>query len=190
VLSRIRHPSPAMVVACAALAVALGGVGYAATVLPANSVGLVQLKANSVNSAKVLNGSLLKADFKPGQIPSGPAGAAGPAGPAGPAGAAGPAGPAGPAGAAAAKFWATLDTNGLLLKGSGVASTSHPSPGLNYVKFNSDINNCASVATIYGPGANYGMVAAQIQASDTLAVGTTNTAGAPTNQPISVAVFC
>ena len=85
-----------MVVACVALAVALGGVGYAATVLPANSVGLLQLKANSVNSAKVINASLLRADFKPGQLP---AGAPGPAGPAGPAGAAGPAGPAGPQGA-------------------------------------------------------------------------------------------
>jgi len=32
-------PSPAMVVACAALAVALGGAGYAARKLPRNSVG-------------------------------------------------------------------------------------------------------------------------------------------------------
>ena len=89
-----RHrPSPAIVLACLALAVALGGTGYAAIVLPANSVGTKQLKNNAVNSIKVANGSLLKADFKAGQIP---AGAAGPAGPAGPAGAAGAAGPAGP----------------------------------------------------------------------------------------------
>jgi hypothetical protein len=98
-LRRIPHPSPALVIACVALAVALGGVGYAATVIPRNSVGPLQLKANSVNSSKVLNGSLLKADFRRGQIPAGPrgpAGAIGPTGPAGPAGAAGPAGPAGP----------------------------------------------------------------------------------------------
>ena len=61
---RIRRLSPAMIVACIALAVALGGVGYAATVLPANSVGALQLKANAVNSSKVLNGSLLKADTR------------------------------------------------------------------------------------------------------------------------------
>jgi hypothetical protein len=86
-----------MVIACSALAIALGGTGIAATVaLAPNSVGTTQLKANAVVSAKVKNGSLLRADFKAGQIPAGPAGRAGPAGPAGPAGAAGAAGPAGP----------------------------------------------------------------------------------------------
>jgi hypothetical protein len=82
-----RHrPSPAMVIASLALLVALGGTGYAAIVLPANSVGTPQLKRNAVTSLKVKNGSLLKADFKAGQIPAGPAGPAGAAGPAGPAG--------------------------------------------------------------------------------------------------------
>ena len=42
--------------------------------------------------AKVKNGSLVKADFKAGQIPAGPRGAEGPPGAAGAAGAAGPAG--------------------------------------------------------------------------------------------------
>ena len=45
--------SPAMIVACIALAVALGGTGYAAIVLPANTVGTVQLKANAVTGPKV-----------------------------------------------------------------------------------------------------------------------------------------
>jgi hypothetical protein len=77
------RPSPAIVVASLALAVALGGTGYAALVLPANSVGTVQVK----------NGSLLAADFKKGQIPRGPAGPAGVAGATGPVGATGPTGP-------------------------------------------------------------------------------------------------
>ena len=81
VLKRVPRPSPALVIACAALTVALGGVGYAATVIPRNSVGPLQLKANSVNSSKVLNGSLIRADFRAGSIPRGPKGAAGPAGP-------------------------------------------------------------------------------------------------------------
>jgi hypothetical protein len=85
-----RRPSPAMVIACLALAVALGGTGYAAVRLPAASVGTAQLKSDAVTSLKVKNGSLLKVDFKSGQIP------AGTAGPAGPVGAAGPAGPPGP----------------------------------------------------------------------------------------------
>ncbi len=92
-----RHrPKPATVIACLALSVALGGTGYAAIVLPANSVGTAQLKNSAVNTLKVKNGSLLKADFKAGQIPAGAAGPAGPAGAAGPAGPAGAAGPAGP----------------------------------------------------------------------------------------------
>lgn len=102
----VRRPSPAMIVACIALLVALGGTSFAAaTQLARNSVGTAQLrnnavtnpkiKNNAVNSAKVANRSLLRTDFAPGQLPAGPTG---PQGPAGPAGAQGPAGPAGPAG--------------------------------------------------------------------------------------------
>jgi Collagen triple helix repeat (20 copies) len=83
-----------MVVAGVALIVALGGVSYAAAVLPKNSVGTAQLKKNAVTgaklkrnaitgaklrknavtSAKVKNGTLLADDFKPGQLPAGPQG--------------------------------------------------------------------------------------------------------------------
>jgi len=84
--------SPATVIAALALLVALGGTAYAAVVLPANSVGVVQLKNNAVSSPKVLDRSLLARDFAPGQIPAGSAGPAGPGGPAGPAGPAGPSG--------------------------------------------------------------------------------------------------
>ena len=52
--------SYANVVASLALFLALGGVGYAATQLPNNSVGTPQLKANAVTSGKVKNGTLLK----------------------------------------------------------------------------------------------------------------------------------
>ncbi len=87
----LRRPSPAMVVACAALAVALGGTSYATVLqVPRASVGTAQLKTgavttkklapNAVTSAKVRNGSLLKADFGPGQLPAGPTGPQGPAG--------------------------------------------------------------------------------------------------------------
>ena len=106
----LRRPSPAMVVACLALLVALGGTGMAAaTQLAKNSVGTAQLKDgavtnpkiknNAINSAKVASRSLLRSDFAPGQLPAGPTGPQGPAGlvgPAGPAGAAGPAGVVGP----------------------------------------------------------------------------------------------
>jgi hypothetical protein len=81
---RLRPPSPALVVACLALAISLSGVGYAvSTALPRNSVGPVQLRNNAVNSAKVKNASLRAADFAPGQIPAGKQGPVGPPGPAG-----------------------------------------------------------------------------------------------------------
>jgi len=85
-----RHlTSPAMLVACIALVVALGGVSYAAAVLPKNSVGTPQLKKKAVTGAKVKNGSLTAADFKAGQLPAGPQGSQGPQGPKGDTGAPG-----------------------------------------------------------------------------------------------------
>ncbi len=78
-----------MIVSIAALLVAVLGVtplGEAAynAVVPRNSVGTLQLKRNAVKAAKiapnairaghVLDGSLLTADFKAGQIPQGPKG--------------------------------------------------------------------------------------------------------------------
>ena len=67
-----RLPSPAMVVACIALTIALGGTAWAAT-LPRNSVGPAQLKRNAVTSIKVRNNSLTGADIREsrlGRVPS------------------------------------------------------------------------------------------------------------------------
>jgi len=90
---RPRLPSPAMLVACVALVVTLGGVSYAAGVLPEHSVGTAQLqkkavtraklKRNAVTGVKVRDGSLRAADFGSGQLPQGPKGDAGPQGPKG-----------------------------------------------------------------------------------------------------------
>ena len=83
--------SPALVVASLALLVALGGTSFAAVTVLA--------PRNSVASPQVVDFSLLRKDFKPGQIPAGPRGRTGARGPTGPAGPSGPAGPAGTAGA-------------------------------------------------------------------------------------------
>jgi hypothetical protein len=102
----VRRPSPAMMVACIALLVSLGGTSFAAaTQLARNSVGTAQLRNgavtnpklrnNAVNSAKVANRSLLRVDFVPGQIPAGPVGPQGPPGPPGPKGDTGAQGAAG-----------------------------------------------------------------------------------------------
>src|SRR5262245_60429377 len=85
-LLRVR-PTYANVTATLALFVALGGTSYAALKLP----------ANSVTSAQVKNGSLLKKDFKAGQLPAGKRGKTGAKGETGATGAAGAAGAAGTA---------------------------------------------------------------------------------------------
>ena len=98
------HPSPALVLACLALGIALGGTGYAAVLnVPDGSVTTAKIKngavttpklkndavtidklaANAVVSANVKNGTLLKDDFKSGQLPAGPPGPQGPQGPRG-----------------------------------------------------------------------------------------------------------
>jgi hypothetical protein len=103
------RPSPAMIVACTALFLVLGGGAYAATQLPKNSVGAAQLKRGAVTPEK-LSGSTRTALSTPG--PAGPAGATGPAGDRGPDGArgetglrgeAGPRGETGPKGEAGQK---------------------------------------------------------------------------------------
>lgn len=117
--------SYADVVGSLALFLALGGVSWAATSLPKNSVTSAQIRNGAVTSADVRNsslrgadlaagavgtrevrdGSLRAEDFAAGVLPKSgasgqsAAGAQGAAGPAGASGATGPAGPAGPQGA-------------------------------------------------------------------------------------------
>jgi hypothetical protein len=59
-----RLPSPALIVASLALAVALGGTTYAASALPRNSVGARQLKAGSVTTVKLAKGSVTSRQIK------------------------------------------------------------------------------------------------------------------------------
>ena len=113
-----RRPSPAMVVACLALLVALSGTGIAAvSALAPNSVGTAQLKSSAVTnpklasgavtSAKVRNSSLRRVDFAPNQLP------AGKQGPPGPTGAQGPKGDPGVIGAIAVRTASTVVPGGV-----------------------------------------------------------------------------
>jgi hypothetical protein len=61
-------PSPAMIVACVALFIALGGTSYAAATLAANSVGSKQLKKNAVTSAKIKSAAVTAAKVKDGTL--------------------------------------------------------------------------------------------------------------------------
>lgn len=183
------RPSPALVVACVALAVALGGTGYAAVVLPANSVGTRQLKAGAIVAAKVKPHSLLAVNFKAGQLPAGEQGATGLTGPAGP---------------GAAKFFATVLPNA-----DGTTATLGPSSGLApngiavqalgayQLAFTEDVGNCAVIA---GPGGKvssspalqvFGEAAAQTIGGGAVTVETFDQFGAPaTLASVTVAIFC
>jgi hypothetical protein len=104
---RKRLPSPALVVACVALAVALGGTSYAALRLPRNSVTTVQVK----------DFSLLSRDFKKGQLPAGPQG------------------PAGPPGPASTARWALVNPDGRIIAQSGGISARHAGDGYYVLDF-------------------------------------------------------
>ena len=67
---RLRAPSPAMVVACIALAVTLSGVSYAAA-LAKNSVGSAQLKDNAVGTKKVADNALTGSDINESTLAGG-----------------------------------------------------------------------------------------------------------------------
>jgi len=145
----------ANVTATLALVMAMGGTSYAAvTITGANikdrSVKRTDLASDSVNSAKVKNGTLLRADFKAGQLQTG----AGAPGPQGGQGAQGPAGAQGDAGTPATKLFAVVNANSpTLLAQSGVSSFTHNGLGSYTLVFDQPITNCAWVAT---PGSRNG----------------------------------
>lgn len=133
-----------------AVTLALGGVSYAATMLPGNSVGTKQLRRNAVTGAKVRAGSLLAKDFARGQLHAGHTGPIGPAGPAGPAGQNGANGHDGAvAGYSATQNGSLLDitsTNGVPTQVPGMTKTL---PAGSYLASGTIL---ASVSTTSGPG--------------------------------------
>jgi hypothetical protein len=135
IIRRLR-PSPAMVIACIALVFAMTGAGYAAGMLGPNTVGTKQLKKNAVISSKVKNGSLLRADFKAGQVP------AGPQGPQGLPGAQGPPGPQGPG-----ARWAAVNPDGSIALQSGGITVSHTTTGVYIVNFGENVSRRMVVVT-------------------------------------------
>jgi hypothetical protein len=145
-----RLASPPMVVACVALVVALGGVSYAAGVLPANSVGQKQLKARAVTPAKLSPAVRGALKHQLGHTPAGKASAAGATGER----------------RAGSALSANITDDQLA---SGTASgVEHPAVGEYVVSFGRDVSACAPVA---GPGFTGGGGFAQTLAVGSASVG-------------------
>jgi hypothetical protein len=145
-------PSPALVIACIALLVALGGTGYAAFKLP----------ANSVSSVHVRDHSLLGKDFARNVMRQGRPGAQGPQGPAGPAGPAGAQGPAGPSGAAGLK-WAEFAKDGTIIaQNSDIKLVSKPLAGQYLINVGGPTRNRAIIvsSTVANDNTNRGVIVA------------------------------
>ena len=142
-MSRIRNSlTYANVMATIAVFLALGGGAYAATQLPKNSVGTRQIKKNAITSAKVKDRSLLKQDFKAGQLPAGPQGVQGPKG---------DKGDTGPAGADATKLFAfvketTTSGPATVVYGRGVTAAARSSAGVYTVTFDRALTGCIVIA--------------------------------------------
>jgi hypothetical protein len=176
----IRRPTPATIIAGLALAVALTGTGYAASRIPANSVGTKQLKNNAVTSAKVKNGSLGAADFKAGTLLKGDKG------------------DPGTPGADATNLWAVLNPDGTLNRGSHVVSSGKVdysgTTGSYEVIFDRDVTNCVYMGTL--GGANTVLSQGQITTFprnnnvDGVFIFTYDDAGVRADRLFQVAVLC
>ena len=146
----------ANVISLLALFVALGGSSYAAIKVTGKNVkdsSLTgkDLKNSSLTGADVKNGSLLTGDFAAGQVP------AGQRGPKGDTGAKGETGTQGQPGEPATRYWAVVNQNGTLARGSPGAtslSSGDPPNGQYVVEWvgSPNVATCAYVATIGPPG--------------------------------------
>jgi hypothetical protein len=178
--------SYANVVASAALFIAVGlGSAYAADKIGSNEIaknavkskhiGRGQVKTKDlaraavkkhklaqdvVNTRKVLDGSLLRVDFAPDELPQGPKGDTGPQGPTGDTGPQGPTGDTGPQGEpgeAATKLFGYIEHNPFagggteVRYGSGVESVRRDGIGEYVVTFDRDLTNCV-VQAVGGVG--------------------------------------
>ena len=143
----LRKPSPALVISLLALFVALGGTSYAATSLPANSVGTKQLKSGAVTRSKISSGTLASLKGK-----RGPQGLQGIQGIQGVQGVKGDKGVKGDTGApglnGTARAWAVVDNAGNISNSHNVPSAAIESAGEFCVQLNSSVPNASTAAVV------------------------------------------
>jgi hypothetical protein len=182
-------PSPAMVVACVALIMSLGGSAYALVVtgkqIRNNSVTGKDIRNNSLASRDVRNRSLTGADVRRDRL----------------GGAAIKESSLGPVGTALVAHggarYAVVNSGGQLARGRDVSSVARTGDGRYQVIFNADIRGCAYFATVgsetaAGPPQNsqisVGSLASNVNGVAVLTENGNN--GTQANRPFHLIVMC
>lgn len=163
---RLSRPTPAFVVATAALFVALGGTSYAVAQIGSldikdnsilsrdvrdGTIRSVDIKNGSVYSSDVADGSLLRKDFAPGTLLKGDQGPKGAKGDQGIPGTNGTNGTNGAAGAqGVATRWALIDETGAIVDSSGgfTVLDAYVTNANVYINAGEDLSNNGVVVSI------------------------------------------
>jgi hypothetical protein len=181
----VRMPAPAMVVACAALFVALGGVSYA---FATGSIGSREIHNNSVKGRDIRNGTILSKDvrhdglgshavkeeslnslkLKPVQNALAAQGIA---------------------------RQVVIGTGGTAVRGRGVVSTARTGTGQYRVVFDRDVRQCVYFATLgdesaSGPGTGQVAVSSLPSNVNGVRVLTRDSAGKAANRSFHLIVSC
>jgi hypothetical protein len=165
-MTRILAHFKSNVIAYLALFIALGGTGYAAVNLPANSVGSRQLRTGAVTSKKIANGAVTPAKLNGKDI------------------------------SGSVAMWARISASGTVVASKPHAQilgwTAVDAGG--QISWGRAIpSGCFSLATVDGLGADgYATVATLNQPHPPafVLVTTSNSSGQPTPEPVNVAVIC
>lgn len=173
----IRRPSPAMVVACIALFMAMGGVSYG---LATGSINSREIKNNTIRGKDIRNRTIASRDVKRdglggltinegrlGTVPS----------------------------AESISHTAVVTAGGTFRRGRGVSSAARTGAGRYQVIFNRDVRGCVYVATVgdssaAAPGNGTAAVGSLATNVAGVAVRTFNEQGAPANRAFHLIVSC
>jgi len=175
------RPSPALVISCIALFVALGGVGYAAA-----TIGSAQIKNNSIRGKDIRNGTIRSRDVRKNAL--------------------GPhairesrlhvASAVTASVADGSSHFAVVGATGVLARGRGLASNPvRTGAGRYQLIFNRDVRSCGYVATVgvigaTPPGPGQISTAALATSPNGVFVRTFNSNGNPADRSFHLIVSC